>query len=82
MSLTLEQRTKSTLVSHTEENTKDAESTGVLITSPVPSPPGGPPVFPWTPPVEISWSILAPNLGVFYNKTNTKIIPEALAIHF
>lgn len=34
MSLTLKQRTKSILVSHTEENTKEAETTGVFITAP------------------------------------------------
>lgn len=36
MSLTLEQGTKSILVSHTEESAKDAEAMGVLITSPCP----------------------------------------------
>lgn len=38
MSLSLEQRTKSILVSHTEENTEAAEITGVLITVRYPSP--------------------------------------------
>lgn len=66
MPLTGEQRTKSTLVSHTEENTEDAETTGGFIMSPhpVPSPPGGPPAFPPAPQGEISWSIWAPNLGL------------------
>lgn len=40
LSLTLEQRTKSILVSHTEENTEDAETTGALITFPRPLPIG------------------------------------------
>lgn len=59
-------------MSHTEENTKDAETMGVFITSPVPSPPGGPTAFSSTPQVEISWSIPAPNLGFLYNKTSVK----------
>lgn len=37
MSLSLEQRTKSILVSHTEENTEEPEITGVLLTVRYPS---------------------------------------------
>lgn len=75
MSLTLEQRTKSTSVSHTEENTKEAEITGVLITAPSPSP-GEPPAFPLTPQVEMSQSVPAPNLGVLTIKRIWKTSPR------
>lgn len=54
MSLSLEQRTKSILVSHTEENTEEPEIIGVLITVRYPSspPPKGPPSFYSTPQVD------------------------------
>ena len=83
MSLSLEQRTKSILVSHTEENTEAAEITGVLITVryPAPSPPEGAPAFYSTPQVDF-WSIPVPDLDFQNNKTNFGIMPQALAIHF